>query len=109
MTTYEGVPSVTTYLTMMLTNRISRAKAKERTQINGNRMPAILQTIVRLVLHLAGFSALTFAGYTWNMTAGLIVGGLSCFVLAWLLNSPSNAVGPSAGTQAHVDPMASRR
>lgn len=106
MTTYDGVPSLTTYLTMMLTNRVSRAKAKERTQNTGNHMRTFLQAIVRLTLHLAGFSALTFAGYTWNMTAGLIVGGLSCFVMAWLLNS-SATVSESATT--HVDPMATRR
>jgi hypothetical protein len=46
-----------------------------------------IQTTVRLVLHLAGFSLLTMAGFQWNMLAGLIVAGISCFVLSTLLTT----------------------
>lgn len=103
MTTYEGVPSFGTFMAMKFVNRISRAKAKAK---EGNRARTLMQTIVRLVLHLAGFSALTWAGFSWNMTAGLIVGGLSCFVLSWLMgDSSANATETRVG----YDPMATRR
>ncbi len=106
MTTYEGVPSMSTYLTMKLTNRVSRAKARDRAQITTNPVRTFVQATVSIVLHLAGFGALTFAGFTWNMTAGLIVAGMSCFVLAWLMNSSTNVTAPE---KPGVDPMATRR
>ena len=105
MTTYEGVPSLGTFLAMKLTNRISRTRAKER-----EATPRTwVQTIVRLVLHLAGFSTLTMAGFTWNMTAGLIVAGLSCFVLSWLMSTSSENETAKTLQQFGPDPMATRR
>ncbi len=107
MTTYEGVPSLTTFLAMKLTNRIAKARRSEASE-SMNRVRAGLQFIVRLVAHLAGFSLLTWAGFTWNMTAGLIVAGISCFVFAWLVNDSSTSDHAPQHRQS-LDPMASRR
>ena len=103
MTTYDGVPSFGTFLAMKFVNRVSRAKASAK---EGNRARTLMQAIVRLVLHLAGFSALTWAGFSWNMTAGLIVAGLSCFVLSWLMADSST---PTNDSRTGYDPMATRR
>jgi len=51
------------------------------------RVRTILQTTVRLILHLAGFASLTIAGFTWSIAAGLVVAGASFFVLSWLTAS----------------------
>lgn len=94
MTVYEGVPSFTTFLGMKLANTI--AKRKRATEVS-TRAVGIAQSIVRVLLTVAGFSCLTYAGFTWNMTAGLIVAGISAFVLAWLMNTgaPSEDNRPS--------------
>jgi hypothetical protein len=34
-----------------------------------------------------GFGALTYAGYTINMTTAFIVGGISCFIFSWMVTS----------------------
>lgn len=106
MTTYDGVPTMATFLSMKLANRISRSRSKELRQPM-NSVRTWVNAFVRLVAHLAGFSLLTWAGFTWNMTAGLIVAGLSCFMFAWLMNDSA----PVTTTQPanRIDPMASRR
>jgi hypothetical protein len=106
MTVYEGVPSIGTFIAMKLANRVSKSRRKEASQPM-NRTRTWVQSIVKLMAHLAGFSLLTWAGFTWNMTAGLIVAGISCFVFAWLMNDPSVETDTTSTT--HVDPMASRR
>lgn len=105
MTTYEGVPSMSTYLSMKLANRISRTRRREASH-TPNRVQAWMQAFVRLVATLAGFALLTWAGFTLNMTAGLITAGLSCFVFAWLMNDTSTVTDKPDRSS---DPMASRR
>lgn len=79
--TTEAMPTVSQFIAMKLASRArKRAIANEAS----NRVSALIKGIVRLVLHLAGFACLTFAGFTWNMAAGLVVAGISCFVLSWL-------------------------
>lgn len=81
MVTYEGIPTLQGYLAMRLAKAVS--KRKERQPIARTWITAI----VRLALHLGGFSLLTLAGFQWSMPAGLITAGISCFVLSTLLTS----------------------
>lgn len=106
MAVYEGVPSFSTFVAMKLANRVTAARRKEASHAM-NRARTWVQSLVRLMAHLAGFSLLTWAGFTWNMTAGLIVAGASCFIFAWLLNDSS--IETDTPERTHVDPMASRR
>lgn len=106
MTTYEGVPTFSTFVSMKLANRLARARSKSVSKpLNTAR--AWFNSLVKIVLHLAGFGALTMAGFTWNITAGLIVAGLSFFAMAWLMNDQS--AEPTAVPVGTYDPMASRR
>lgn len=57
-----------------------RARTEARTWV---------QTTVRLVLHLAGFSCLTVAGFSVSFVAGMITAGVCCFLLSWLFTSSS--------------------
>lgn len=105
MTVYEGVPSLGTFVSMKLANRIARTRRKEATH-SVQRARTWVQSFVRFLAQLGGFSLLTSAGFTWNITAGLIVAGISCFVFAWLMNDSSTEIDSPA---PHIDPMASRR
>lgn len=78
-------PSVGQFLLMKLAAR--RARKAERFSY---RVPAFIQASIRLMLHLAGFGCLTYAGFTWNITAGLIIAGVSFFVLSWLSNGTTS-------------------
>lgn len=100
MATYEGIPGPLTYIQMVLAKRISARKERS------NRLPNILQTLTRLVLHIAGFSCLTYAGFQWNIIAGMITAGISCFIFSWLFASASE---PRESPPTGIDPMASRR
>lgn len=106
MTTFEGVPSLSTFVAMKLTNRISRTRRREMAA-SQSRARTWVQSLVKFVAQLAGFSLLTSAGFTWNMTAGLIVAGISCFAFAWLMNDQTPE--DSEPRHAQLDPMASRR
>jgi hypothetical protein len=88
-------PTFTGLLVMKLANR---ARAKREGKAITRTM---LQTIVRIVWHLAGFSSLTYAAFLWDMKAGFVVLGISCFVMS-TLTTATNDVSQS-------DPMARRR
>lgn len=96
MTVYDGaVPGAREYLFMRLA-MLAKGRQSRRASIEGNRVPAEAYVFVRIMLHLAGFALLTFAGFQWNIIAGLIVAGISCFVLSTLMsgtNSDENGRG----------------
>jgi hypothetical protein len=94
---FDDMPTLTQMLAYKLVN-----KAKKREKAI-NRTHTQLQSIVRLVLHLAGFGFLTYAGFSWNMTAGLIVAGISCFVLSTLMTNSSQPGNES--TPARTKPL----
>jgi hypothetical protein len=86
--TTDALPTFSQYLAM---KAMSKAKNRaKRTSEVSNRVPELMQAIVRLVLHIAGFGSLTFAGFTWNMTAGMVIAGISCFALSWLTTGTSD-------------------
>jgi Na+-transporting NADH:ubiquinone oxidoreductase subunit NqrC len=64
----------------------NRAKRASNTR-EAYRVNAVLSSVIRVVLHLAGFGLLTMAGFQWNIIAGLIVAGVSCFALSTLMAS----------------------
>lgn len=82
MTTLDvaSVPSFRQFIAFKLQATGARSKTRLST------LP-ISSLIMRLVLHLGGFGWLTFAGFTWNIMAGSVVAGISCFALSALLTT----------------------
>lgn len=85
MVAMDGTPDLKTYLAMRLVK--ARKESSNRTVLPS---ALILQT-VRLMLHLAGFAALTYGAFQFNIIIGYVVGGISCFVLSTLLTSEKPA------------------
>lgn len=48
---------------------------------------AAFGAVFKCVMHLMGFGALIYAGYTINVTVAFIVGGISCFIFSWIFTS----------------------
>ena len=80
MTTMDA-PTVAQFVIAKL---MSRERARKEVKASTHTRTWV-QAIVRLLFHLGGFACLTFAGFTWTITAGFVVAGLSCFALSWLL------------------------
>lgn len=69
-------------------------KSAERSE-QVKRARTWMQSIVRFVLQVCGFSSLTYAGFLWHIIAGFVVMGVACFLLSTLLTN-SNTSQPSA-------------
>lgn len=90
MTDMGAVPTFKE-LALMRLAMFARNRATKSREANASiRINAVLNGIVRVVLHLAGFSLLTMAGFQWNIIAGLIVAGISCFALSTLMTRNAN-------------------
>lgn len=46
-----------------------------------------MQSISRLMFHIAGFSCLTVAGFSWSITVGWIIAGLSSLAMSSLMTN----------------------
>lgn len=78
----------TTPLWQILLFKATQSKTKRRNPALGmNRVRVWVVSLARLVLTLSGFGFLTWGMFTWDIVAGLITAGLSCFVLSWLTGS----------------------
>ena len=93
--TTDTIPSFSAYLSYRL-----KARANRRVRVNRTTIQLALANLTRIVLHLAGFGFLTWAGFQFTMIAGTIVAGISCFVLSSLLSG--------GNSNAPADPMANR-
>ncbi len=90
MTTYANeLPSTRDWLQAKLYKSLTENKAKKAR--GAIRINTVLNATIRVVLHLAGFGLLTMAGFTLNMLAGLIVAGVSCFVMSTLMTRTTAA------------------
>jgi hypothetical protein len=107
MTTFDGVPGPGEYLTMWLAKMATRSSRRTRARVASSApslgVRAFLVTALKVLLQLAGFGSLTYAGFTVSMLAGLIIGGLSFFVLSWLIGTPTPAENPP------IDPILRNR
>lgn len=105
MTTLDS-PSLSQFLVHKLGRAITERKEAKATKAKAIRTLTWFQSTIRLVLHLAGFASLTYAGFVWDIIAGLVVGGICCFILSSLI-TPTTPT--STNTRPPVDPMATRR
>jgi hypothetical protein len=80
MTTVDQPLSATV---MMRVAAALSARAR-KASVPKEKVTTFAQAFVKLVMHIAGFTCLTVAGFTWNITAGLIIAGVSCFAFSWL-------------------------
>lgn len=91
MATIDAETNIRTILAFWLANRL-RAKtqaekaSKRQARARNNTGPWYIATI-KLMLNLAGFGLLTYAGFEWSTIAGLVIAGISCFVVSWLVTS----------------------
>ena len=85
MTTYEGIPGPLTYFTMLVAKMASRSA--RRREASPGIARTWFQSIVKLMLNLAGFSCLTYGMFTWSTLAGFVTAAISFFVLSWLMSS----------------------
>lgn len=79
MATMESNPSTWQFFAWKLGKALDRKASKER------RVRTFMEASIRVLLHIVGFSCLTFAGFYWHVIAGLVVAGISCFLMAWLI------------------------
>ena len=91
MTTIDGMPSITGYLVGRLYARTQRtAKQRAEAQHASYRVPVGgFLVLVRLMLHLAAFSSLTYAAFLWDKIPGFIAIGFFLLVLSTLLTGQS--------------------
>lgn len=104
MVTLESVPGPVEYLGLWsakLIQRRTRAHSSTRDSSLG-RTQALFISMVKATMTLAGFGCLTYAGFCWNMRAGLIIAGISFFVLSWLITNRSDDSSSNTGT---TDPI----
>lgn len=59
-----------------------------------DRPDSFTRAAMRIVLDLAAFVWLTFAGFSISSTIGCVVAGLSCFVMARHFSSPEPKTDP---------------
>lgn len=89
MATLEGNPSFTQFLAWKLGKALDKRADKAK-----YRAATVTQTIIKLMLHIVGFSCLTLAAFLWSIIAGLVVAGISCFVFSWLLSATETPERP---------------
>ncbi len=76
------------------------AKANQPKVRRDWNLAAAVSATFKCVMHLLGFGALTYAGYTINMTTALVIGGISCFIFSWIFTSEE--------TQKPIEPQLRR-
>lgn len=72
---------------LMRISTLAKSRAKGVRERRERLATNTLLATLRVVLHLAGFVLLTIAGFEWNMIAGLVIAGVSCFVLSTLFTA----------------------
>lgn len=90
MTTLDASTTIREFALMRLAMFARKRAIRAKEGNTSIRVNAVVNTIVRVMLHLAGFSLLTMAGFQWNIIAGLIVAGVSCFALSTLMTRNAN-------------------
>lgn len=89
MTTIDGTPTLGNLLTYWLTKRLQRSQAEKAKRAMDRVYVGAFLNIVRLMLHLAAFSSLTYAAFLWDKIPGFIVLGFFLLVLSKLLTGNS--------------------
>lgn len=93
MTTIDGTPTLGNVLAFWFTKRLQRSQA-ERARAASNRVSVgAFLNIVRLMLHLAAFSSLTYSAFLWDKIPGFVALGFFLLVLSKLLTG--NSVAPN--------------
>lgn len=87
-------PSIREVIAFKLARKLTQAEKAEYV----NRARAISLTIIKLMLHIVGFSCFTLAGFSVSTTAGLIAATISCFAMSWLVTSPPRSTEDKMST-----------
>lgn len=97
MTSFDADPSFGQFLTYKLgklatARRDSKQRNARAASMTGQAAASAFSSFLMVVLHLAGFGCLTYAGFTISITVGWVLAGISCFVLATLARRKPSAV-----------------
>ena len=79
--TAEAMPTVSQFFVMKIASKLGSRKAAREASDPAH---AWIQSVARLVFHLAGFACLTYAGFLWHPIAGFVVAGFSLFLMSWV-------------------------
>jgi len=66
-----------------------RSQVKARMRNTRLRASTWMERTVRFVLHTAGFCCLTIGAFSLHFAAGMVIAGLSCFMMS-MLNLPAD-------------------
>lgn len=83
-------PSLTQALAYWLSEKTKPKTMAEIDRKLAKKAKTPIQLFIRIVFQLAGFSCLTIAGFMWTMMAGMVVAGISCFFLSWLVTGTAS-------------------
>ena len=72
------------YITTLLFKLYALSK---RSEASNRKRGNLFGSLIKFITTLAGFGFLTMAGFTLSLMAGLIVAGVSCFLLTWVYGS----------------------
>jgi hypothetical protein len=89
MTYVSELPPVRDFLAAKLHSMLISKRANKAS----TRSSTVLNALIRIGLHIAGFSLLTLAAWQWNMIAGLAAAGISCFAMSALTTGSDNGGG----------------
>lgn len=83
-------PTIRQFIAMRIAKGAPRRTMAAKAQTR-NTVARITAYTLNVLMQLAGFGCLTMAAFTWTITAGWIMAGLSFLVLSWLLTKPQSA------------------
>lgn len=89
MTTMDSNTSLRNMVAFWIANHLRAKTMAEKEAKKASRALSPMLAFIRLMLHLSGFGLLTYAGFEWSTIAGLVIAGMSCFLISWLVTSPS--------------------
>lgn len=90
MTTMDATPTIRQFIAMRIAGG-TRVRSRPKAAVSSGRLARVLALLTKLVMHIAGFGCLTMAAFTWTITAGWIMAGVSFLLLSWLLTPTQSA------------------
>lgn len=82
MVAYTQQP--TSYVQAFLATRAQRRENRREQRIIVRNGRVDYANVLRVILHLIGFSCIAIAGFKYNAIVGLLAVGMSCFAFSWL-------------------------
>lgn len=79
----DSLPTTTQFIGLKLSSMLAKRRLPREHKAITRALT--LESIVRFMLHVAGFACLTYAAFRFNVPAGYCVAGVSCFIMSRLM------------------------